>query len=332
MKLKKQNYLMTLAALLLAVTFSMGLASCSKDNGEDPTVEPKKEQEKEQKQEMEADENAPAKIVITVHDGHMHGPYGFHKNAHAKGVKHLAVNATFTYHQKDGKWVADAQNPNALNAQSPSTAYAFVIDYYNAKGEKINGQFIENGADKCHQHFFMPENVKEGFGKEYKYSYNNDIEEFMEYTYCDTNPWNKSNKYDGAAFTGEDNPLGFKGYFKFYESRVTFDLLIKFVEFKDTKFVNSETMSYYEPNKELLKTAKTIAEIRLPVNVYMGRGETLKNFEPQWDKKEADYSDHEKKIINSLAKAYNITFLEAAREFYLEQNGEINPEGEQFWF
>src|SRR3712207_7942487 len=39
MKLKKQNYLMTLAALLLAVTFSMGLASCSKDNGEDPRSE-----------------------------------------------------------------------------------------------------------------------------------------------------------------------------------------------------------------------------------------------------------------------------------------------------
>lgn len=37
------------------------------------------------------------------------------------------------------------------------------IYYYNSKGELMNNQFIENGQDKIHQHFFTPENVKPTF-------------------------------------------------------------------------------------------------------------------------------------------------------------------------
>ena len=332
MKLKKQNYLMTLAALLLAVTFSMGLASCSKDNGEDPDVEPKKEQEKEPKQEMEADENAPAKVVITVHDGHLHGVYSFHQNAHPKGVKYLAVNKEFIYWKKDGKWVADDKNPASLNVQSPSACYAFIIDYYNFKGEKINGQFIDNGASKRFQHFFMPENIKAGYGKYKGYKFDGDMEEFFSYTYCDTDPWDKTNKFHGATFIGEDDPRGFKGYLKFGEGRVTFDLVIKLLEAKESKRIDGELSPYYQPADKLLKEAKTIAEIKLPINVFIEMKDLLKGFTPDPSKEEKDYSAEDQMIINSLAKAFNITFKEAVNEFYLEQNGQRDPEGEQFWF
>ena len=37
------------------------------------------------------------------------------------------------------------------------------IYYYNSKGELMNNQFIGNGQDKIHQHFFTPENVKPTF-------------------------------------------------------------------------------------------------------------------------------------------------------------------------
>ena len=42
------------------------------------------------------------------------------------------------------------------------------------------------------------------------------LTEFFDYVYCDTDPWNKTNKFDGAKFTGQSNPIGHKGYFKFF--------------------------------------------------------------------------------------------------------------------
>ncbi len=332
MKIKKTSYFITLMTLFMAVMLGMSLVSCNKDNGNDPDVEPKKELENEEKKEMESAENTPTKVVITVHDGHLHGVYGFHQNTHSKGVKYLAVNKEFIYWKKDGKWVADDKNPSSLNVQSPSACYAFIIDYYNFKNEKINGQFIDNGANKRHQHFFMPENIKAGYGKYKGYKFDGDMEDFFSYTYCDTDPWDKTYKFHGATFVGKDDPQGFKGYLKFGEGRVTFDLVIKLIKAKNSKRIDGELSPYYQPADGLLKEAKTIAEIKLPINVFMEMKDLLNGFIPDPSKTEKDYSSEDQMIINSLAKAFNITFKEAVNEFYLNQNGQRDSEGGQFWF
>lgn len=41
--------------------------------------------------------------------------------------------------------------------------YLMFIYYYNAKGELMNNQFIQNGQENIHQHFFIPKNIKSTF-------------------------------------------------------------------------------------------------------------------------------------------------------------------------
>ena len=46
---------------------------------------------------------------------------------------------------------------------TPAPVYLMFIYYYNAKGELMNNQFVENGQENIHQHFFTPENIKPTF-------------------------------------------------------------------------------------------------------------------------------------------------------------------------
>ena len=318
--------------MAVALMASVWFTACSSDDEIVPSPNPKEEKDTT-KTEVPTAAGGAVKAVLKVYDGHMHGTYNFHQNSHPQEVKYLAVAAKFVYHYKDSVWVADESNPKSLAVLSGwSAAYAMTIDYYDAKDSLINGKFIDNGADRRFQHFFMLENVQAGYGNDEGYIYDGDVSSVIDYVYCDTDPWNKSNKYDGAVFVGADNQLGFKGYFKFNESRVTFDLVIKLMEAPSTKYTDGKASPYYEPTEEQLANAKWQSEIRLPVNVFIGNNEYIFDFNPSLDKKESDYTEKEHLVIESLAKAFGITFMEAAAEFYFQLNGEAAHSENGFWF
>lgn len=318
--MKKNYFIKSLLSLLVIIAVSM-MVSCDKDDN------PVKKEEKNPSEPT----SGIVKAVLTMHDGHLHGVYGFHQNTHAKEVKYLAVNQKFVYHLKEGKWVADAANPKCLAAIAGPTVYALVIEYYDQDGKIVNADYIDNDADKRFKHYFMPRDVKAGFGNEDYYTYDNDVTELFGYVYCDTNPWNKSNKFDGAEFVGSYNPIGFKGYLKFETRRVTFNLAIKLTETSTPKGEDSAD-NYYNPDEKLLAESEKYPEIILPVNVFMGSGEIINDFKPELGKAETDYSAKERSIIQSLANACGITFQEAATDFFFQLNGEAGHNDKGFWF
>ena len=83
----------------------------------------------------------------------------------------------------------------------------------------ITTKIIENGEDQHYQHFFLADNIRPSYGGK-KENGDTNSPDFFSYFYCDTTPWDKTNKFDGAKFTGEKNPVGLKGYFIFNSQAV----------------------------------------------------------------------------------------------------------------
>lgn len=110
----------------------------------------------------------PAKVVINVYEGHLHGYGVFHENKMYDGVKKMDAPQVFVFTMQNGKWVADAKNPPYLYAMSynqmhnseATVSHALDIKYYDEAGNLINGQFIENGKSDHYQHFFVVENQR----------------------------------------------------------------------------------------------------------------------------------------------------------------------------
>ena len=89
------------------------------------------------------------------------------------------------------------------------------IYYYNSKGELMNNQFIENGQDKIHQHFFTPENVKNPPLTGSRKLMTMIRKKLVDYLYVDTTPWDKTRHDKEAEITGGSNPVGLKGVIRF---------------------------------------------------------------------------------------------------------------------
>lgn len=49
----------------------------------------------------------PAKAVIEIYNGHLHGPKHFHQNPTSSNVKYIGRNYKLTYTLENGKWVAE---------------------------------------------------------------------------------------------------------------------------------------------------------------------------------------------------------------------------------
>ena len=90
----------------------------------------------------------------------------------------------------------------------------------------MNSQFIENGQDNIHQHFFTPENVKPTFDGQPEAD-DNEPQKLVDYLYVDTTPWDKTKHSKEAEITGDSNPIGLKGVIRFLKDRKEFDLKIR---------------------------------------------------------------------------------------------------------
>ena len=51
----------------------------------------------------------------------------------------------------------------------------------------MNNQFVENGQENIHQHFFTPENIKPTFDGQIEAD-DNDPQKLIDYLYVDTTP------------------------------------------------------------------------------------------------------------------------------------------------
>ena len=283
----------------------------------------------------------PAKAVIEIYNGHLHGPHAFHQNPTPKELKYIGRNYKLTYTLENGKWVADPQNGKSVNLMGSSEGHyvsAFVIHYYDKAGNEITSQIFNNGEDSHYQHFFMVDDIRPSYGGK-KEATDVNSTEFFDYVYCDTDPWNKTNKFDGAKFTGQSNPIGHKGYFKFLRTHKQFNLEIRLMRARNSKLINGEASSFCAPTARQLKEEAWLPTIVVPMNIYMDSDEREldeKVYDTDYDKlsdNAKDYSESNLVSIRSLMDAFGITDIKTAvLDFWWNFHGDSKHSDAGFWF
>ena len=283
----------------------------------------------------------PAKAVIEIYNGHLHGPHAFHQNPTPKELKYIGRNYKLTYTLENGKWVADPQNGKSVNLMGSSQDHyvsAFVIHYYDKAGKEITSQIVNNGEDSHYQHFFIVDDIRPSYGGK-KEATDVNSTEFFDYVYCDTDPWNKTNKFDGAKFTGQSNPIGHKGYFKFLRTHKQFNLEIRLMRARNSKLTNGEASPFYAPTARQLKEEAWLPTIVVPMNIYMDSDEREldeKVYDTDYDKlsdNAKDYSESNLVSIRSLMDAFGITDIKTAvLDFWWNFHGDSKHSDAGFWF
>lgn len=283
----------------------------------------------------------PAKAVIEIYNGHLHGPKAFHQNPTPKELKYIGRNYKLTYTLENGKWVADPQNGKSVNLMGSSQRFyesAFVIHYYDKAGNEITSQIFNNGEDSHYQHFFMVDNIRPSYGGK-KEATDVNSTDFFNYVYCDTDPWNKTNKFDGAKFFGKNNPIGHKGYFEFLRTHKQFNLEIRLMRARNSKLTNGEASPFYAPTERQLKEEAWLPTIVVPMNIYMDSDEReldSKVFDTEFDKLSndaKDYSESNLVSIRSLMDAFDITDIKTAvLDFWWNFHGDSKHSDAGFWF
>lgn len=283
----------------------------------------------------------PAKVVIEIYNGHLHGPKAFHQNPTPKELKYIGRNYKLTYTLENGKWVADPQNGKSVNLMGSSQRFyesAFVIHYYDKAGNEITSQIFNNGEDSHYQHFFMVDNIRPSYGGK-KEATDVNSTDFFNYVYCDTDPWNKTNKFDGAKFFGKNNPIGHKGYFEFLRTHKQFNLEIRLMRARNSKLTNGEASPFYAPTERQLKEEAWLPAIVVPMNIYMDSDEReldSKVFDTEFDKLSndaKDYSESNMVSIRSLMDAFDITDIKTAvLDFWWNFHGDSKHSDAGFWF
>ena len=283
----------------------------------------------------------PAKAVIEIYNGHLHGPHAFHQNPTPKELKYIGRNYKLTYTLENGKWVADPKNGKSVNLMGSSQGHyvsAFVIHYYDKAGKEITSQIVNNGEDSHYQHFFMVDNIRPSYGGK-KETTDVNSTDFFKYVYCDTDPWNKTNKFDGAKFTGQSNPIGHKGYFKFLRTHKQFNLEIRLMRARNSKLTNGKASSFCAPTARQLKEEAWLPTIVVPMNIYMDSDEReldAKVYDTDFDKLSndaKDYSESNLMSIRSLMDAFGITDIKTAvLDFWWNFHGDSKHSDAGFWF
>lgn len=283
----------------------------------------------------------PAKAVIEIYNGHLHGPHAFHQNPTPKELKYIGRNYKLTYTLENGKWVADPQNGKSVNLMGSSQEFyvsAFVIHYYDKAGNEITSQIVNNGEDSHYQHFFMVDNIRPSYGGK-KETTDVNSTDFFKYVYCDTDPWNKTNKSDGAKFFGKNNPIGLKGYFEFLRTHKQFNLEIRLMRARNSKLTNGKASSFCAPTARQLKEEAWLPTIVVPMNIYMDSDEReldSKVYDTDYDKlsdNAKDYSESNLMSIRSLMDAFGITDIKTAvLDFWWNFHGDSKHSEAGFWF
>ena len=283
----------------------------------------------------------PAKAVIEIYNGHLHGPKAFHQNPTPKELKYIGRNYKLTYTLENGKWVADAQNGKRVNLMGSSQRYyvsAFVIHYYDKEGNEITSQIFNNGEDSHYQHFFMVDDIRPSYGGK-KEATDVNSTEFFDYVYCDTDPWNKTNKFDGAKFLNDNNPIGYKGYFEFLHTHKQFNLEIRLMRARNSKLTNGKASPFYAPTARQLKEEAWLPTIVVPMNIYMDSDERDLGSVLDVDDTDKlsnnakDYSESNLVSIRSLMEAFDITDIKTAvLDFWWNLHGDSKHSDAGFWF
>ena len=324
----------TVWALLVGVSLVLSLNSCSKD----PVIP-----EDETKNKLHED---PAKMTVRLVECHLHADWneiqkagGPHQNPESP-ARYMKRVQEITYELKAGSgWTLAEGSQGKFYVQkngeykngnnfTPAPVYLMFIYYYNSKGELMNGQFVENGQENIHQHFFTPENVRPTFDGKPEAD-DNDPEALVDYLYVDTTPWDKTKHDNEAEITGGTNPVGLKGVIRFLKDRKEFDLKLRLYHGYNSK-KNPQTNGFdpfYKPSGVLIQRGTWDINLSIPVVVFWSREEFV-DVDPEADVNligEDSLDEDSNRTLHSIMKTFNLTWKEALEEFisYTYQAGDV---------
>lgn len=226
------------------------LVSC----GQDEPVKPKDETQNKL-HEM------PFSASYFLTEAELSSPEVFDANPELHHAKPTGNVQTIKYKLEEGKgWHIPEDSPDKAfkvktMKESPSTVYILTIEYRNAKGELMNSQFIDNGQDKIHQHFFTY--YKGGLRVKDKAKLPYD------YRYADTTPWDSAM----GAYTADKNPIGFKGLIRFTGEK-SFSLNADLVHAFETKYEpDGSTNPFYLVSDRLKASSDQDVSVKLPIKI-----------------------------------------------------------------
>lgn len=344
--MKIKSLLMLIATMAVAI-FAMG---CKQN-----IINEVKKPEDQKLKKLHED---PVKAEFLLQECHTHGPSTWHGNGVSDLVKIFKTTQKITYvlsktKDKEGRdmleWGPSADSPKHFiirsgldygapldKPQNGGNFYSLVIKYYNAKGEDITYQFVTNGQEKIHQHFFIP--VK---GSVKKWDASNDESELtnlpvdenkvidiFKYWYMDTDPHDKLMSDSQAKLIGDKDPRGFKGIFQvnsFGEvnegdipTTYSFDMRVKLMHSLTSKFDEKKTLSktstpspYNKPTPAQVQTDVWDLDTKLHFIVYAHRSEFLNDSYASFEEVE---TDAEKDYIKRFAKVWNCTPEQAIKD------------------
>lgn len=332
--MKTTNLLKTALMVFIGSFLMLGFNSCSKD----PEIP-----NDETKNKLHED---PVKMTIKLVECHLHADWneiqkvgGPHQNPESP-AKYMKRIQEITYEVKQGEglklaegsqskfYVQQCGNYHNHGKFTPAPIYLMFINYYNVKGELMNNQFVENGQEKIHQHFFTPVNIKRTFDGMDEAD-DQDPSKLIDYLYVDTTPWDKTKKLDKAQITGGENPIGMKGAIRFLKDRKEFDLQIRLYHGYVSK-INSKTNKFdpfYKPSGGLIQRGTWDINVKVPVVVFWSRNDEVSDIEEDTNLDtitEETVDEDGKKVIRSIMKTFNISWKEAVKEFhtYTYQSGD----------
>lgn len=170
-----------------------------------------------------------------------------------------------------GQWsrLGDTVRVLQHTAQVP-VSYLLHIDYYDAQGQPMNYQFVTNGQDVIHQHFFMPENVYISGVRKAELRRTGAL---YHYDYLDTTPYDREPGLSGVQMIGGVNPIGFRGVLQFTQADAKYDMFVWLLHALNTqrgKYLNdarTELAPYYRFTQAQLAGGSWDIQMPVPVRV-----------------------------------------------------------------
>lgn len=321
--MKMRHNVLSVAIAALSA-FALGLSSCSEP------VKPHDENH-------DKDHDEAYRVEVTLTGGHFHGNH-FHATSPISGAKHYDANVQKMIFQadaekgfalvkgspkafavigglKDGKKPVDPASAawsddkfvaqNIINGTEP---YNITVRFFAKDGDEITKEFGTPEEARIHQLFFIPENTQATKFGDPKKTYTSDYR-FIGYYYMDTTPWNAPE----GKFTGISNPIGLNGAIEFYEPNTSFDLRIRLMHAKNSKYISEgKTSPFYKPTaQQLSREDWEDLDLRIPVVVFADDSEFLEadSFESMTAK--------DKALVDKLSDALGITAKEAFQDLLL---------------
>lgn len=248
------------------VLISLFAVSCHKDDDVKNPIEPKPidppQKPGDNEQVLDWSKFQWSKVELRFTKGHSHGY--FHGNPEYPGVKYLNSVHKFIFENKDGKLVADANNPKALpwigdSSDKGESLSGLEIIFYDKDGKRVNSFLSTGDAPNHYQFLFTGSNFTDIEGA----TITTTQEDVYSYKYRDTDP---EDKYFKKSIS--DNVLtsklraehiGLKGYFSIKKPYVHFNLNIVLSYFK----TKPSDLVYNTDAKD-----KQLIHITIPVHIY----------------------------------------------------------------